>query len=597
MRRKIVPFLFLLLVFVITSCASYAHAATPLGLTQNEVDRLTGFGQEGYMDKTKFAIDYRQFAGGSLNKNHKPTAHFQLKLQNSVGDVLRTVQSPKYNDLEVPTPKLKYSIYSRDMGNKIIIEDLSTPYSGRTINMYDIQYRFVPEGRNRLDIPIQSFDPTKVTSWSKVQQIIDDAINSVNENGTLEIYLAVSDKGEPYNNLPNWSANGNVAVLDLKRTDVFPKGMIWYFTGMEIEFTDEWFVDVITTEPDEVPEDWEIDTHLVIGKVVTNNGMANLEDVGQNLNYYNNGDKVKIDFTFWNPMDDISIAPPLEYAIMYWKHPDTWTDMPSDYNKHYIHTGQTTQDIFPRNNAGRFEFEYTINLEEYPYELTTGKELNELAKTFPPEWQATMQPCKDDDLFITLAVVADPEAVLSAQSQILEPGQQTWISLNTNIMVVHIPVEKGLDIGVKLVPRQTYWQIPMDTGSVYPVIDVISTVNINNHYMPIVANGYKEVAGIKREEFEMVKVSGQPPFNESIGFTATKPGKYVIRAGIPTEDENGNPILFKVDDTLQLDVNPANNHDEVVIEVGIGPPLQDKTMPDIDTGYVSGDHIRGDLTG
>ena len=412
MRRKIVPFLFLLLVFVITSCASYAHAATPLGLTQNEVNRLTGYGQEGYLDKTKFAIDYRQFAGGSLNKDHKPTARFQLKLQNSVGDVLQVVQSPKCDDLEVPTPKLKYSIYSRDMGNKIIIENLSTPYTGRTINMYDIQHRFVPEGKNRADYPIHSYDPTKVTSWSKVHQIIDDAINSVNENGTLEIYLAVSDKGEPYNNLPNWSANGNVAVLDLKRTDVFPKGMIWYFTGMEIEFTDDWFVDVITTEPDEVPEDWEIDTHLVIGKVVTNSGMANLKDVGQNLDYYSNGDTVKIDFTFWNPMDDISIAPPLEYAIMYWKHPDTWTDMPSDYNKHYIHTGQTTQDIFPRNNAGRFEFEYTINLEEYPYELTTGKELNELAKTFPPEWQATMQPCKDDDLFITLAIVADPESVL-----------------------------------------------------------------------------------------------------------------------------------------------------------------------------------------
>ena len=285
--KRLLPILTLLFVFMLTP---FASATTPLGLTQSEVDRLTGYGQEGMGDKTKFAIDYRQFAGGSLESKNKPTAHFQLKLQNSVGDVLRTVQSPKYNDLEVPTPKLKYSIYSRDMGNKIIIEDLSTPYSGRTINMYDIQYRFVPEGRNRLDIPIQSFDPTKVTSWSRVQQIIDDAINSVNENGTLEIYLAVSDKGEPYNNLPNWSANGNVAVLDLKRTDVFPKGMIWYFTGMEIEFTDEWFVDVIATEPDEVPEDWEIDTHLVIGKVVTNNGMANLEDVGQNLNYYNNGD-------------------------------------------------------------------------------------------------------------------------------------------------------------------------------------------------------------------------------------------------------------------------------------------------------------------
>ena len=223
-------------------------------------------------------------------------------------------------------------------------------------------------------------------------------------------------------------------------------------------------------------------------------------------------------------------------------------------------------------------------------------------------WQGTNPPWKVDEpitlakgesqtfeVTITVPQPGEPNKLFfKANVDEKTPAQE--LNQENNIMAICIGKE-GLDIGVKLVPRQTYWQIPMDTGSVYPVIDVISTVNINNHYMPIVANGYKEVAGIKREEFEMVKVSGQPPFNESIGFTATKPGKYVIRAGIPAEDENGNPILFKVDDTLQLDVNPANNHDEVVIEVGIGPPLQDKTMPDIDTGYVSGDHIRGDLTG
>ena len=37
-------------------------------------------------------------------------------------------------------------------------------------------------------------------------------------------------------------------------------------------------------------------------------------------------------------------------------------------DRHYIHTGHTTQDIFPRDNAGRFEFEYTLNIEDYPYE-------------------------------------------------------------------------------------------------------------------------------------------------------------------------------------------------------------------------------------
>ncbi|HZJ84875.1 MAG TPA: hypothetical protein VFD02_04900 [Syntrophomonadaceae bacterium] len=41
----------------------------------------------------------------------------------------------------------------------------------------------------------------------------------INENGTLEIYLAVSSRGEPYNNLANWSANGNVANLEEGRPD------------------------------------------------------------------------------------------------------------------------------------------------------------------------------------------------------------------------------------------------------------------------------------------------------------------------------------------------------------------------------------------
>ena len=162
---------------------------------------------------------------------------------------------------------------------------------------------------------------------------------------------------------------------------------------------------------------------------------------------------------------------------------------------------------------------------------------------------------------------------------------------------VEVTDQPGLDIGVKLVPRQTYWQIPVDLGYVHPTIDINFSVNIDDHQLPIFANGYKEVVGINKESFQMIKFGGQQPLSELIGFTVTKPGKYIIRAGIPTEDENGNPILFEIDGEMQPDINPANNHDEIVIEVGIGPPSQNKTTPDIDTGYTGGDHIRGDLTG
>ena len=163
--------------------------------------------------------------------------------------------------------------------------------------------------------------------------------------------------------------------------------------------------------------------------------------------------------------------------------------------------------------------------------------------------------------------------------------------------VVEVTDQPGLDIGVELTPRQPYWQIPSDLGYVHPMIDINFSANIDDHQLPIFANGYKEAVGIKSEDFEMIKFGGEPPMRELFSFKVTQPGKYIIRAGIPTEDENGNPILFKVDEELQPDVNPANNHAEIVIEVGIGPPSQIKTEPDIDTDYVSGDHIRGDLTG
>ena len=163
--------------------------------------------------------------------------------------------------------------------------------------------------------------------------------------------------------------------------------------------------------------------------------------------------------------------------------------------------------------------------------------------------------------------------------------------------VVEVTDQPGLDIGVELTPRQPYWQIPSDLGYVHPMIDINFSANIDDHQLPIFANGYKEAVGIKSEDFEMIKHGGEPPMRESFSFKVTQPGKYIIRAGIPTEDESGNPILFEVDEELQPDVNPANNHAEIEIEVGIGPPSQIKTEPDIDTDYVSGDHIRGDLTG
>lgn len=584
--RQLLPMLTLLFIFILTPLAS---ATTPLGLTQSDVDRLSGYGQEGYMDKTKFAIDYRQFAGGSLDRQFKPTAHFQLVLENEFGDVLRVVESPKYNDLEVQTPKLMYSVEARNIGLKVKMENLSTPYSGRTINMYDIQHRFVPEGRNRDDYPIQSYDPTKVTSWSKVQEIINDAIRQVNENGTLEIYLAVSDRGEPYNNLANWSANGNVATIEEGSPEEFPNGFIWYFTGMEIEFADEYFIDVVTTEPVEIPEDWEIDTHLGTGKVVTNQGMANLADKAHDLDYYQDGDKVMIDFTFWNTSDNVSIHPPMDYAIMYWEYPNTWTELPSNYHKYYVHLDTYTgpADIFPRGNAGPMSYEYTINVDDYPFELTTGKKINELSANYPPELKAKVNPCKDEDVFITLAVIADPEAVLNPHH--FEPGQEKWISLNTNIMVVHIPIAQGLDISAKFEPTRPYWEIPIDVGHTYVTVHLNGMLNLehNGYFM---TDGFFEASNGEKREFNALFEPNQQVIEEPFTFKVTAPGRYRVKGCIPALDELGNPKIFEIDGEEYIDIDPTNNCDEIEIEVRMGGP-KDETPPDYDDPDYDGDEF------
>ena len=199
------------------------------------------------------------------------------------------------------------------------------------------------------------------------------------------------------------------------------------------------------------------------------------------------------------------------------------------------------------------------------------------------------------DVTITVPQPGEPNKLFfKANVDGKTPAQE--VVQENNIMAICIGKE-GLDIGVELDPRQPYWQIPSDLGYVHPIIDINFSVNIDDHEWLIIADGYKEVVGITKESLQMVKTSGKPPLQDSISFKVTEPGKYTIRAGIPTEDENGTPILFDIDGELQPDINPANNHDEIVIEVSIGPPSQIKTDPDIDTGYEGGDHMRSDLTG
>lgn len=107
-------------------------------------------------------------------------------------------------------------------------------------------------------------------------------------------------------------------------------------------------------------------------------------------------------------------------------------------------------------------FEYTVN----PDLITKGETINRISRDqflFP--FPVKQNPVNDNDEFITLAIVADPEAVVNHLTGVEDSA---YDDAATNIMVVHIPVDGGLDIGVELTPRQPYWQIPTDLGYVFP---------------------------------------------------------------------------------------------------------------------------------
>ncbi len=142
-------------------------------------------------------------------------------------------------------------------------------------------------------------------------------------------------------------------------------------------------------------------------------------------------------------------------------------------------------------------------------------------------------------------------------------------NLDNNITVITIQPD-GLDIGIKLIPNQPYWIMPVDLGYTYPVVTIQGSINMENE-MLFQADGFAELKGINKEEFQFIKFRNQEPLENSFGFKVTKPGIYKVKACIPAFDEHGNDILFEVDfDKYYKDIKPSNNCDELAIEVRMG---------------------------
>lgn len=213
MKKLIIIITTFILALGICSSA-FAIVPTPLGKTDAEQNNLLA---SGY-------TDYRGQWGVFKDSSKKPTAQFTIQVGN------QSVSSPRGNVLDVETPSITMT-----NGQSVSILDSSSATKGttRVVYRYDFQYRIVPDGQDRTSIPIVA---DFFSSWSAVQQRFAKAVSELETAGTnanLELYLNVSDVTR-YSSDENWSANGNVAVTKVDKN--FPNGIIWYFSGMVIEY-------------------------------------------------------------------------------------------------------------------------------------------------------------------------------------------------------------------------------------------------------------------------------------------------------------------------------------------------------------------------
>lgn len=441
--------LVLLFLFTFTTTAN----AYLTGLNEDEVkDYVDNLGYYDYRDINMLGKDYpfKGFRDGMFNDiDYKPTAQFAIDYNGK--RIAESAGAGRQSTTEIPVTQIPFTSTEEIKNNMSIDASMSKNRDGGNFTgNYDLQYRWIPkeaidgrhyEAKEYGNYYVRSVYDLNLKQYKSAEALkngFKSVLNEVKTPGMLEVYLAVADV---VGNDELWSHNGHHASLNTNHK------VIWYHSAVLIEFTDDdWWIDVLVTEPapKEMPESWDEEYHLMVGKVVTPDGLKNLSQEGKNINkYYTNNEKAEIDFTIWNT-SDTTIAAPLPYSLVAMDYGSDWINTPSPIK--YLADGTTKNDITPNGgNSGNINFKYEIDLKNYPFELTKGSEINKLTQDetkfmTPP----IKNPVNDSDLFMTLAVVADPDAVLGKID--LLKGQQTYASLTTNIMVVHIPVAGNMDL-------------------------------------------------------------------------------------------------------------------------------------------------------
>lgn len=128
--------LILSIVIVFGFCTNAFAYTSPLGYSSAEIKELK---IQGY-------TDYRDISGrDGLKPHEKPFAQFGIK----VGEKSE-VLSPSGTNLQVATP-----VATMNAGETVEIINHSKPFDiAATFNGFDFQYRIVPEGQDRLSVPI-----------------------------------------------------------------------------------------------------------------------------------------------------------------------------------------------------------------------------------------------------------------------------------------------------------------------------------------------------------------------------------------------------------------------------------------------------------
>lgn len=204
--------------------------------------------------------------------------------------------------------------------------------------------------------------------------------------------------------------------------------------------------DIAVTTADENQFGWDTRSHCLGGMVATDEGLKNPLGneagtiVGDSKNLFKPGDTVKISYNIWNTGGpEISDIP---VSIGWFTYTANYKDKPMFMPINYSYT---VEDLAPGQNIGIQTVEIKLPASFDGLPLVTGRMVKQRVTSVYCD-DNEIYGLNDDDKFLSMAVIADPEKAISAWGHItsakggINMVSDEEIRLNNNIMVVLIPI-------------------------------------------------------------------------------------------------------------------------------------------------------------